>query len=162
MDVIFFPSIPHIPPQFVHISYFLWLPQKSICLIILLLHLKSSSSFFLFLCSSFFFPSYTETSLPSFLTENSNKQMIAMYITEKGNLPQLLLQRFHNIQCLRAFGYQWLEEYRNTVDIMMMVKHLFLGMALYTIIVKIIVIFLNEERAFLWCYYYYYRPHTYI
>ena len=72
VDVIFFPSIPRIPPQFVHISYFLWLPQKSICLIFLLLHLKSSSSFFLFLCSSFFFPSYTATSLSSFLTENSS------------------------------------------------------------------------------------------
>ena len=69
---IFFSSITRIPPQFVHISYFIWLPQKSICLIFLLLHLKSSSSFFLFLCSSFFFPSYTATSLSSFLTENSS------------------------------------------------------------------------------------------
>ena len=46
---LFLPSLPRIPPQFVHISYFLWLPQKSICLIFLLRHLKSSSSF-----SSFF------------------------------------------------------------------------------------------------------------
>ena len=86
VDVIFFPSIPRIPPQFVHISYFLWLPQKSICLIFLLLHLKSSSSFFLFLCSSLFFPSCTATSLPSFLTENSS------FFKEK--IKQLAL-RFH-------------------------------------------------------------------
>ena len=72
------------------------------------------------------------------LAYSHNKQMIATYITEKGNLSYLLLQRFHNIQCLRAFGCQWLEEYSNTVEIMVMVKHLFLGMTLFTVIVKII------------------------
>ena len=66
----FLPSITRIPPQFVHISYFLWLPPKVNLPYLSFAASEVQQRIFLFLCS-FFFPSYMATSLPSYLTENS-------------------------------------------------------------------------------------------
>ena len=69
-DIFFLASyVSH--PNLLHLLFSLATPKVN------LPHLSFAASevqqlIFLFLCSSFFFPSYTATSLPSYLTENSS------------------------------------------------------------------------------------------